>query len=106
MSQYLYRIQPIRDGMLSRGATEEEKRVVSEHFSYLQALQQKGVLILAGRTQNTDNSSHGIVIFTADSEEKAREIMLADPAVKKKVFRAELFPYRIALLSEKNAQPE
>jgi uncharacterized protein YciI len=90
--------------MLTRGATEEEKRIVSEHFSYLKALQEKGVLILAGRTQNTDHSSHGIVIFTADSEEKAREIMLADPAVEKRVFRAELFPYSIALLSEKNAQ--
>ncbi len=106
MPHYLYRIQPFRDVMLSKGATEEEKRVVSEHFACLEALQEKGVLILAGRTQNTDHSSHGIVIFTAESEEKAREIMLADPAVEKKVFRAELFPYRIALLSEKNAQQE
>jgi uncharacterized protein YciI len=90
--------------MLSRGASEDEKRIVSEHFSYLQSLQQKGVLILAGRTQNTDPSSHGIVIFTAESDEQARKIMLEDPAVDKKVFRAELFPYRIALLSEKNAE--
>ncbi|MBO0887622.1 hypothetical protein J2P12_00825 [Candidatus Bathyarchaeota archaeon] len=92
--------------MLSRGATEEEKRIVSEHFSYLQSLQQRGVLILAGRTQNTDPSSHGIVIFAAESEEQARKIMLEDPAVEKKVFRAELFPYRIALISEKNVQPK
>ena len=106
LAQYLYRIQPIRDGMLTKGATEEEKRIVSEHFSYLQSLQSNGILILAGRTQNIDNSSHGIVIFTTDSEENARKIVLADPAVEKKVFRAELFPYHVSLLSEKNAQQE
>src|SRR5215467_7444221 len=100
----MYRIQPIRNDMLSKGSTEEEKQVVSEHFSYLQDLEAKGRLILAGRTQNTDNSSHGIVIFRAESEERAREIMLGDPAVKKMVFRAEFFPYRIALLKEENAQ--
>ena len=104
MQDYLYRIQPIRDGMLKTGATEDEKTIVGQHFSYLQELIGKGVLVMAGRTLNTDNSSFGIVVFRASSDEEARGIMLEDPAVKNKVFRAELYPYRIALLKEENAR--
>ncbi len=104
MPQYMYRIQPVRNDMLAKGANDEEKRIVSEHFNYLQDLERKGTLILAGRTQNTDNSSHGIVIYNAESEDRAREIMLSDPAVKKFLFRAELYPYRISLLKEENAK--
>src|SRR2546422_2393775 len=103
LQQYLYKIQPIRDGMLKTGATEEEKRIVGEHFSYLQELIGKGVLVMAGRTLNIDNSSFGIVVFRASSDEEARGIMLEDPAVKNMVFRAELYPYRISLLKEENA---
>jgi len=40
------------------------------------------VVILAGRKQNTDNGSFGIVLFNAETVEEAREIMLNDPAVK------------------------
>src|SRR3989442_2589014 len=104
LQQYLYKIQPIRDGMLKTGATEDEKRIVGEHFSYLQELIGKGgVLVVAGRTLNTDNSSFGIDAFRASSDDEARGIMLEDPAVKNMVFRAELYPYRISLLKEENA---
>ncbi len=34
MEQFLYRIQPVRDEMLTKGATEFESRIVSEHFNY------------------------------------------------------------------------
>jgi len=58
------------------------------------------VVLLAGRTLNTDPSSFGIVILTADTEQEARRIMHNDPAVKARVMRAELYPYRIALLGK------
>jgi len=89
--------------MLKTGATQEEKRIVGEHFSYIQELVGKGVLVIAGRTLNTDNSSFGIVVFRASSDEEARGIMLEDPAVKNRVFRVELYPYHISLLKEENA---
>jgi len=82
---------------------KKRKRIVGEHFSYLQELIGKGVLVMAGRTLNIDNSSFGIVVFRASSDEEARGIMLEDPAVKNMVFRAELYPYRISLLKEENA---
>lgn len=100
---YLYKIQPARAEMLTEGPTPAEEKAVSEHFAYLQNLTQMGVVFLAGRTLNTDESSFGIVIFSADSEDEARSIMQNDPAVQQKVMRAELFPYRVALLGELSA---
>ena len=96
--QYLYWIRPTRPGMLAEGPTAEEEKIVGEHFAYLQGLTERGVVILAGRTLNTDESSFGIVIFRAASERAAREVMENDPAVRQGVMEGELFPYRIALV--------
>jgi len=95
---FLYKIQPVRPEMLSVGETPEEEQIISEHFAYLKGLTEAGIVLLAGRTLNTDYSSFGIVILTAGSEEEARQIMRNDPAAKQRVMRAELYPYRIALL--------
>jgi uncharacterized protein YciI len=104
LEQFLYRIQPVRHDMLTKGANEIESRIVSDHFNYLKRLTDEGVVILAGRTQNTDYSSFGIVLLNAETIEEAREIMLNDPAVKNNVFRAELFPYKTALFNANNAK--
>jgi uncharacterized protein YciI len=97
--QFLYMIRPARPAMLTEGPTAAERAAISEHFAYLQALQASGALVLAGRTQNTDESSFGIVIFYADSEAAAGQIMRSDPAVLAGVMVATLYPYRIALLA-------
>ena len=99
MTQYLYRIQPTRPAMLTDGPTPAEAEIVSQHFNYLRELADQGVVLLAWRTLNTDESSFGIVIFLAASEDDANAIMQADPAVQQGVMRAELFPYRIALMT-------
>jgi uncharacterized protein YciI len=96
--QFLYEIKPTRIGMLSEGSTEVEEEIVSQHFYYLSSLKDEGVVLLAGRTLNTDESSFGIVIFQAGSNEEALEIMNNDPAVKKNVMKAILYPFRIALV--------
>ncbi|MBZ0304270.1 MAG: YciI family protein [Anaerolineae bacterium] len=102
LQQWLYRIQPVRPEMLTEGPTPEEAGITEQHFDYLNDLIGKGILILAGRTQNTGYSSFGIIIFKAENEVAAREIMLSDPAVRLRQFRAELYPYRIALLEPGN----
>jgi uncharacterized protein len=104
LAQFLYKIQPVRPEMLTEGLTEFEAKTMSEHFERLKELMAKGVVILAGRTQNTEYSSFGIVIINAGSEEEARRIMHEDPAVKNKVVRGELYPYKIALLNAENAK--
>lgn len=99
-SQYLYRIQATRAGFLIE-STPEEDAIVSAHFHYLKDLTEQGIVLMAGRTLHTDDTSHGLVVFVADSEEHARAIVENDPAVKGSVFRAELFPFAVALASEK-----
>jgi uncharacterized protein YciI len=106
--QYLYLIQPTRPAMLADGPTPQEDETISRHFDYLKALTDQGIVILAGRTLNIDESSFGIVIFKAECEEVAHAIMNNDPAVQAGLtlaparsagVRARLFPYRIALMA-------
>jgi uncharacterized protein YciI len=97
MAQFLYRIQPVRAAMLSQGPTSDEEAVIAEHFEYLMRLAEEGTLILAGRTLNTDRSSFGIVLLDSEGEDRARELMMEDPAVSAGVFTAELFPFRVAV---------
>mgnify|MGYP003434750466 CR=1 FL=1 len=85
MNQWLYLLKPARLAMLTEGPTPEEAETVSRHFAYLQDLTAKGVMILMGRTQNSDESA-------------ARMIMEADSAVRAGVMRATLYPYKIALM--------
>lgn len=99
MAQFLYRIQPVNPHLLASGPTPGEEEVIADHFEYLVRLSHEGVVLLAGRTLNTDRSGMGIVIFEAGSEEEARTIMLDDPAVQQGVFSSELFPFRIAITS-------
>ncbi len=100
MKTFLYRLEPIRLEMATIAPTPEEAAIVSEHFAHLEALTKQGVLLLVGRTQEDADEVFGIVIFQADSEERARVIMNSDPAVKHGIMRAELFPFRISLHSE------
>ncbi len=93
----LYRLTPIRIEMVTIGPTPEERAVVSEHFAYLEALTAQGLMLLVGRTQDNSPRTFGIVIFQAESDEQDHEIMDSDPAVRKGIMRAELFPFRIAL---------
>ncbi len=102
--QFLYKIQPVRPEVLTIGPTADEKEIIAQHFSYLKRLVDEGIVILAGRTLNTDTSSFGIVIFNSESAEAAHRILIEDPAVMNNVFKGEIFPYRIALFEEGNVR--
>ncbi|MYE27519.1 MAG: hypothetical protein F4X87_09985 [Chloroflexi bacterium] len=106
MPTYIYRIQPVRPAMLSEGLTTAESRITGEHFEYLQQLMQEGVLILAGRSLTSDYSAFGIAIFKARDDEHMREITERDPGVAQKLFRAEWYPFRIALHAPENGENE
>jgi uncharacterized protein len=71
--------------------------VVAEHFAYLQGLDAQGVIILVGRTLNTNENAMGLAVFRAESEDAARQIMNGDPAVKKGVMTATLYPFKVVL---------
>lgn len=100
--QYLYRIQPVRSDMLTGEPTQEEQDITIQHFNYLKDLMDQGTVVLAGRTINTDPSSFGIVIFVAEDDNAAKQIMLNDPAIKNRIMRGEIFPYRMAIMAPNN----
>lgn len=95
--EYLYVLRANRPEMLSQRPTPDEQGVLEQHLEYLEDLADRGVVRLAGRTQNNDPSSFGIVIFRADSPEDARRIMAEDPAVAAGVMSGDLYPYRVAV---------
>ena len=95
--QFIYILRLTRPDMLVTGPTPEENATIEKHFLYLKDLAEKGSVLLVGRTQNNDESTFGLCIFEAGSQEEAREIMHRDPAVADGVMSAQLFPYRIAL---------
>ena len=100
MKQFLYKTRPTRLEMVTEGPNEKETFFLEKHAAYLKEMTDRGVILLAGRTQNKDESTFGIVIFQAVSEEDARSIMNEDPAVKHGIMNAELFPYKISFWKE------
>lgn len=77
--------------------TREEIRTIEQHFQYLQKLEREGLLILAGRCED---ASFGIALLRASSEAEGYKIMKNDPAVKARIFSAEIRQFRIAIKSK------
>ena len=92
--QFVYIYKPIKENF-NQTATEEENKIISEHFLYLKNLLEKKILILAGPELN---AKFGIAVLETNTEAEARKIMENDPAIINKVFTAELFPFRVSLL--------
>ena len=96
MNEFLYMLKPVRLGMVTDAPTDAEGEVLAAHLQYLQELLGSGQAVMFGRTTNEDISTFGIVVFEADDEAAALQIMNNDPAVKGGIMTADLFPYRIA----------
>ena len=87
--------------MLTDSPTKDESQAVEKHYLYLKDPTEKGIVLMAGRTTNNDESTFGIVILEAETESDARSIMENDPAVQQNVMMVKLFPYQVALWSGK-----
>jgi uncharacterized protein YciI len=98
--QYLYTIKPTRLQMLTDGRTAEEAKTLSNHFGYLEELAVDGVVLLAGRTQQDDESTFGNVLLQAGTQDAARAIMDNDPAVAGGVMHARLHAFAISIRAE------
>ncbi len=95
---YMYTLQPLRVAIMTEGPTEMEAAVVARHWAYVQDLFTKGMIVFAGRTLVTDEGSFASVVFRADSEGQARDIMNGDPGVSEGIFRSRLYPYQVLLV--------
>lgn len=104
--QYIYVLKLIPALLNEKNWTAKEEAITDRHFAKLQGLLKDGKLVLAGKTDGLDERTFGIVIFEADSEEEAKQVMKDDPAVAEGIMRAELFPYRVALIKAPSSKPE
>ncbi len=96
--QFIY-VLKLKPALLNeKNWTVKEEAIVERHFAKLQGLLEDGKLVLAGKTDGLDEKTFGIVILETDSEEEAELIMKNDPAVAEGIMKAELFPYRVALI--------
>lgn len=96
MLEFYAVIKPIKDNFLST-ATEEDNKIMGEHFQYLKKLFDRGKLILAGPVIDPEDTK-GIYIIRVESEEEGRKIMAEDPAIIKGVQRLDEFrPFRASL---------
>lgn len=100
MQEFLYKLHLVRGDLLRTGPTNAEQAIVAEHFGYLQGLHAQGVIILVGRTLNTDETTMGLAVFRAESEDSAGQIMNNDPAVTKGLMSATLYPFKVSLLGK------
>lgn len=92
---WLVVLRPVRDEMPFE-PTEEETRIVGEHYAYLQALRADGRLVLAGPSA-LPGDTVGLGIFDQDDRADVEAIVAQDPAVTSGIMTAEVRPFRIAV---------
>jgi len=93
---WLIVLRPVREEMPFE-PTEEEDRIVGEHFAYLRRLRAEGKLLVAGPSQAGVGDTFGIAVIDTEDEAEARAVLEADPAIVNGVMTGELRPFRIAV---------
>jgi uncharacterized protein YciI len=89
-------IKPYREDFLIN-IQEEESKIMSDHFLYLQELLNCGKLFLAGPTL-IKSEPFGVIILETASIEEARILLENDPSVKKGIQKInDLRPMRVSL---------
>ena len=92
---WLVVLRPVRAEMPFE-PTQEESRIVSEHYEYLKQLRAESRLVLAGPSA-APGDSFGLSIFEQEDRAEVEAIVAADPAVTNRIMTAEIRPYRIAV---------
>ena len=91
---YVLRLVPrLHDG---KSWTKADNAALEQHLIRFQEATKSGQLILAGRTNEPNDKTFGIVIFRAPDEAAARAFMKGDPTVSAGLMTAELHPFAVA----------
>ena len=93
MSEFAYVIRPTRP-TFPGDATEDEVRLIGEHFAYLERLHADGVVRFVGRCED---ATFGIAVFEAADAAAAETLTREDPAIAAGVFDVTLHPFQVAL---------
>ncbi len=94
---FVYQIRATRPGF-GQEKTPEESQAMSDHGEYLALLLKEGKLVVAGPCLDF---AFGLAILEVESEETARQIMLADPSVSSGVMQAEFHPFKLSFWRSK-----
>ena len=93
---YFAIIRPVREDFLINW-TEEDEKIMGEHFEYLKNLLANGKLVVAGPITN-EQKPFGIIILKCNTLIEANEIMKNDPSVQAGIQNLELVePFRLSL---------
>ena len=92
---WLVVLRPVREEMPFE-PTEEESRVIGEHYAYLKRLRAEGRLVLAGPSA-LPGDTFGLGIFDQKDRAEVEAIVAADPAITGGIMTAEIRPYRISV---------
>ncbi|MCK5298378.1 MAG: hypothetical protein KAJ76_05695 [Candidatus Heimdallarchaeota archaeon] len=89
-------IKPTREDFISN-PTENDNKIMGEHFQYLKDLLAKGKLVLAGPVLN-EKKPMGILIFECETIEEAENLLKSDPSVKSGIqIIKKLEPFKLSL---------
>ena len=80
---------------------KEANAALGGHGQYWQERLKEGAAIMAGGMKGDYWDNVALIVFGAASEEKANEIVKNDPAVKAKVFQAQVRPFDVHWLTNK-----
>jgi uncharacterized protein len=81
------------------GMSEEESRIMGEHFLYLKALTEQGSCLLAGPVfPHAGEPAIGLIVLECEDEAAARRLAEGDPSVREGLHSFTLRPMRASLL--------
>ena len=99
MKMYVFCI--LKTGSNTTATKEERSKYFEGHMSNINRLAKEGKLVVAGPFEKNDRNYRGIFIFNVSTVEEALALVETDPAVKAKIFEAEMTPlYCSAALME------
>lgn len=91
MKTYVFCI--LKTGSNTTATPEERKKYFDGHMANIGRLADEGKLIVAGPFMKNDKNYRGIFIFNVSTVEEAQALVDSDPAVKAKIFEADLTPW-------------
>jgi uncharacterized protein YciI len=89
MGHYLYKLIPPRPTFMA-DMTADEAAIMEQHFDYWTSLLDGGAVVAYGPV-NDPAGGYGLAILEADTEQAARNIGDADPAVAKQLASFQVF---------------
>ncbi|NNT73212.1 hypothetical protein HKT18_13385 [Flavobacterium sp. IMCC34852] len=88
MKTYVFCI--LKTGSNTTATKEERAQLFEGHMANINKLADEGKLVVAGPFMKNDKNYRGIFIFNVSTLEAANALVESDPAVKAKIFEAEM----------------